>query len=213
MRKYATNNVYWFIPERFENKVCDRKNKLRKTKYLPKQILNLKNKSFSIVTDCCIAGQIYHSYGLQFLTPFINISINNEDFMELLSNLKNYLSSELKDITDEDCKYPLGLLGGKIHIHFVHYKTFSEAYEAWNRRLARFNYDNIVVIKTDGLANSIDKKVRMSDEQVNKFLSLDFKKILITNYEKRLELNNKEVIYLEKYKFISYCRSISKLCL
>ena len=200
MKKYATNNVYWFIPERFEKKVSLKKRFLRDKKFLPSYTANLRNKNFSIVTDCCIGGQIYHDYGIQFLSPFINISINKDDFLELLSNLKLYLSSELSELKVENSYYPIGLLGNKIKIHFVHYQTFSEAKEAWIRRLKRFNYNNIVVIMTDGLANSIDKKERLNDQQVSKFLSLPYKKILITNYEKRALLNEKEIIYLKKYK-------------
>jgi uncharacterized protein (DUF1919 family) len=33
--------------------------------------------------------------------------------------------------------YPIGLLGGEIEIHFMHYKTEEEAREKWNKRVKR----------------------------------------------------------------------------
>lgn len=200
MRKYASNNIYWFIPERFEPFVGGKKRKLRYNKFLPCYTKKLLCKDFSIVTDCCIGGQIYHDYGIQFLSPFINVSIDKGDFLKLLGNLKFYLSCELEDVTTKGSKYPLGKLGGDVLIHFVHYLTFDEAKCAWKRRIERFNYDNIVVIMTDGLSNSIDKKERLNDEQIFSFLSLPYKKILITNYEPRVNLKRDEIIYLKKYK-------------
>lgn len=200
MKNYPTNNVYWFIPERFEKKLYNKKISLREQSFLPKYTKNLHNKSFSIIADCCVGGRIYHDYGVQFLSPFINLLINNNDFLELLSNVKFYLSSELVDITKENDQYPVGLLGGKIKIYFVHYKSFFDAKESWNRRLKRFNFNNIYVIKTDGLSNSHDKCERMTDEQIEKFFNLNFKKILITNNKDRLKLNRNDVIYLKKYK-------------
>lgn len=52
---------------------------------------------------------------------------------------------------------PIGLLD-HIEIVFLHYKTADEAYEKWNRRLARINWDHILVKCT--------KQNGMTDEQV-----------------------------------------------
>lgn len=40
--------------------------------------------------------------------------------------------------------YPIGKLGNDVEIHFLHYKSETEAQEKWNRRLKRMNFNNIL---------------------------------------------------------------------
>lgn len=42
--------------------------------------------------------------------------------------------------------YPIGVLDGKVEIHFLHYYTKEEASEKWYRRAARINWDNLLII-------------------------------------------------------------------
>ena len=46
--------------------------------------------------------------------------------------------------------------GGKIHIHFVHYKTFDDGVKKWKERATRVHLDNMVVFLTtrDGCKDS-----------------------------------------------------------
>lgn len=70
------------------------------------------------------------------------------EFIILVSNLKEELNGTLEDITN-DSSYPIGLLNGKIHIHFIHYKSFDEVISKWNSRLQRVNYQDIRIIMTE----------------------------------------------------------------
>lgn len=45
--------------------------------------------------------------------------------------------------------YPIGLLGGKVEIQFLHYYTEKEAADKWSRRAARVNMSNLLVIGMD----------------------------------------------------------------
>ena len=70
------------------------------------------------------------------------------EFVELIRNLRENLNGGLKDITTNE-GYPLGLLNGKFHIHFIHYKNFAEAQEKWQSRLKRVNYDDLRIVMTE----------------------------------------------------------------
>ena len=45
--------------------------------------------------------------------------------------------------------YPIGILGGDVEIHFLHYISEAEALEQWNRRLLRVNYNNLFILFSD----------------------------------------------------------------
>ena len=122
----------------------------------------LKNRSFSIIGNNCFAGGIYHKFGLPYNTPTIWTYIFPEDYLRLLENLDWYLRQPLTFKTETShemahkfCKqtnrsYPIGVLGGDVEIHFMHYKTEAEALEKWNRRVKRLNRDNLFVVFSDG---------------------------------------------------------------
>lgn len=122
----------------------------------------LINTDFSIITNHCMGGFIYHDLGLKFLSPTINLKILPDDFIEVLEHLEYYLNHEIVEahISNSPCpvgKIPkLGVEGEFIFIHFVHYKTFDEAVEKWKQRSSRINWKNIVVMMTarDGCKES-----------------------------------------------------------
>ena len=122
----------------------------------------LKNKGFSIIGNNCFTGGMYHKFGLKYTTPTIWTYIFPEEYLRFLEKLDWYLSQPLKftsfsnhamsqkytEITRR--KYPIGLLGGDVEIHFMHYKTEKEALEKWTRRVNRVNFDNLFVVFSDG---------------------------------------------------------------
>lgn len=55
----------------------------------------LKNKNFSIICSCCMAGFIYKQLGMRFLTPTIDLYLTPDDFIELLRHLHDYMESKL----------------------------------------------------------------------------------------------------------------------
>lgn len=90
-----------------------------------------------------------HELGMKFNSPFVNLFIPADDYITLLENLEFYLGKTVENITPVNGKYPIGLLGGRIELHFLHYTTFEDAVNCWNRRLKRINKDNLYVIMTE----------------------------------------------------------------
>lgn len=108
--------------------------------------IKLRESRLSIVSDDCWGGLLYHTYGLQFNSPFINTAISSDDYMKLINNIEYYLDLPL--IIEENgsvSQYPICSLGGEIKILMWHYSSGEEAKICWNRRVKRFNIDNYFV--------------------------------------------------------------------
>lgn len=124
--------------------------------------LKLKNKTFSIIGNNCFAGGIYHKFGLQYSTPTIWTYIFPDDYLRLLEDLDWYLKQPLiftaktghemahRHFASTGRRYPIGVLGGDVEIHFMHYYTEAEAQEKWQRRLKRLNRENLFALFSDG---------------------------------------------------------------
>ena len=122
-----------------------------KEKHLDDIRNKITNKDFSLFTNNCLAGFIYHDLGLQFLSPTINLRIKPKEFIEFVSDLKYYLNQEIKEVKNIDSSIPVGIIDGddnhnSITINFDHYSNFEEANKKWNERKARINYNNVYVI-------------------------------------------------------------------
>lgn len=118
---------------------------------------NLKNQDFTIISNNCWGGMIYESYNLPKKSPTVGCFFMASDYIKFVSNLHEYLESNLKFIDpndskwkDELCKdkrfgsYPIALLRD-IEIFFLHYHSEEEVMEKWNRRCKRINWDNILI--------------------------------------------------------------------
>ena len=100
--------------------------------------------------------------GMKYTTPTLGLYFMYPDYIEFLNNLEFYLK-EAKIQFVEHSKYPLGderrakwkhwypigLLDGKVEIHFLHYYTEQEAAEKWYRRAKRINWDKLLVVGMD----------------------------------------------------------------
>lgn len=115
----------------------------------------VKNKDITLISNNCLAGCVLHDFSMRFDTPTINLFIPFPDYIKFLTDLKCYVNKEIEDITG-DSPYPIGLLGGVIHLHFLHYKSFDEAVDAWKRRCRRIHWDNVrvVLVERDGCTES-----------------------------------------------------------
>lgn len=144
-------------------------------RYIYKRIyrLGLKNKNFSVIASNCNGGVIMSDLGVKFRTPTVNVGFKPGDFLLFLSDIEGYLNCELKEFKDETKTYPVGDLNG-IKLYFVHYDSFDEAYEKWQRRKDRINYDNLFIIFTD--------RDGCTYEHIKQFDMLPYKnKVIFTN--------------------------------
>lgn len=99
-----------------------------------------------------------------------------EDYIEFLRHLKENCSNEIQEVELENSRYREELLAKGQHVpigrigeveFFLHYSTFAEAKEKWERRCKRINWDSLIV-----------KNAEMNDctaEIVRQFEELPFK--------------------------------------
>lgn len=112
--------------------------------------LKVKESKVSIITNQCWGGYTYHSLNMKFYSPFINMFINNKDFLKLMNDFTWYMEQPLVYLKEEyevnlKRNYPVAGLGD-IALHMNHYFNFDEALAAWNKRKSRINFDNLLFV-------------------------------------------------------------------
>lgn len=110
----------------------------------------LRRSKLSIVSQNCWGGLIYHSFGLQFLSPTINLYIHERDFLKLLDDLRAHFDDELRFYStgvDESTQneYPIFSLGN-IKLHMMHYDYEQSARRKWEDRRLRINWYNLLIM-------------------------------------------------------------------
>lgn len=134
---------------------------------------------FTIISNNCWGGFIYQSYGIQYNTPTIGCFFIASDYIKFISNLRYYLSQDLKFINPSDSKwfnkvnkthnygnYPIGIIDD-VEVFFMHYTSKEEAYNKWNKRKKRVNYKKIIY--------KFSEMNECSDEDIENFQKLELK--------------------------------------
>lgn len=121
---------------------------LRKILICNNQRKRLMNHQFSIISSTCNGGVITSELGENFRTPTINIWFTAKDFLKLLENLEYYMGLEIKEVENNFCPYPVGRLGD-IYVFFMHYHSFDQAVEKWEKRKKRINYDDLYIMMAE----------------------------------------------------------------
>lgn len=134
----------------------------------------IRRRNFTIISNNCWAGKVYQYLDMPYLSPTVGLYFFAEDYIKFISNLRYYLSLELKFISVEQSRYknilkkkkettiPIARLDD-VEIIFLHYKTESEAREKWNRRKERVNYDD-VILKFSRMNLCTEKHMERFDE-------------------------------------------------
>lgn len=156
----------------------------------------LKNKDFTIISNNCCGGIMYHDLKHRFLSPTINLYIPADDYLLFVENLFDVLNLRIIEEKDTEYDYPVGVITlpdhQTIHIYFIHYKSFEEAANKWYERSKRIHKDNLFIFMEMGKSTS--------DERVERFLRLPFRhKLAVTNTrysDRRIQYSD---IYDESY--------------
>ena len=164
-----------------------RVNKFLRLKFSKKRKSKINKENFTIISNNCWGGMIYESYNLRKQSPTIGLFFEPSDYIKFISNLKYYISQDLKFIEYSDSKnidflksvniieektIPLGKLDD-IEVIFLHYKDEKEAKEKWERRIKRINFKNIIFKFND--------QNGCTEDNLKKFLELPYKnKIFFT---------------------------------
>jgi uncharacterized protein (DUF1919 family) len=115
------------------------------------------NRDFTIISNDCFGGMAYEELGMRYDSPFVGLFVVLDDYMQLLRRLRFYCEqriefksqsrhsqiNEWREVIQKN--YPIGVLGGEIEIHFLHYASHEEAGAKWTRRAQRIHWDNLLV--------------------------------------------------------------------
>ena len=108
---------------------------------------------FSLISNTCLAGVLYKALACKMLSPTVNMIIEPKDYVKLCSGFEKYMEhdlvyshSEWRPSTKEH--YPVAKLDD-VYIHMVHYKTFDEVKDDWDRRKGRIVWNNLFFIFHD----------------------------------------------------------------
>lgn len=111
----------------------------------------IKNKDFTIISQNCAGGIIYHKLGMRMDSPTINTVLEGENFVKFVENFEYYITLEpvkakdsYVDVANNVVCHYFSL--GDITIKCFHEKTYEIAIEKWKRRIERVHQDNIFVI-------------------------------------------------------------------
>ena len=132
-----------------------------------KRWIAVQESKVSIISDNCWGGITYHSLGLEFLSPFINLFLESGDYLRLLENFAYYMEQPLYLLEEKyevnlKRNYPVVGLGD-IKLFFNHSTDFEQAAQIWEKRKQRINYGNLLV----------EMRIE-SREALDRFLALPF---------------------------------------
>lgn len=182
--------------------------RLKVLKFKRKTFANLRKRQlnstdFTIISNNCWGGMIYESYNLPKGSPTVGMFFMAVDFIKFISNLREYLNSEIAFISPEKSKwkdqvccdkrfghYPIGILND-IEIFFLHYHNEQEAKEKWEDRCQRVNWDKLIIKFNDQNGCTL--------HDVENFMSLPFKNKLFFTCKSWSISNAESVTVIRQY--------------
>lgn len=142
--------------------------------YKKRKNRRLKNRDVSIISSNCSGAFIYYDLGMRYLSPTVNLSIEMNDFVKMVKNLRWYMEQELVEL-NEKSECPMGMLGD-VKIYFIHYDSFKDAKTKWEERKKRINWDNIFIVGSE--------KDQCTYDTIKNFEQLPYKnKVIFTHKE------------------------------
>lgn len=142
--------------------------------YKKRKNRRLKNRDVSIISSNCSGAFMYYDLGMRYLSPTVNLSIEMNDFVKMVKNLKWYMEQELVEL-NEKSECPMGMLGD-VKIYFIHYDSFKDAKTKWEERKKRINWDNIFIVGSE--------KDQCTYDTIKNFEQLPYKnKVIFTHKE------------------------------
>ena len=161
MKGYVKTAVW-----KLNQKLWKRKKKANLKKY-PELVG--ERSGISVISCNCIGGVVMSELNMVFASPTVNCFLSAPDFLKLCENLKEYLALEPQPQENDDFSYPLCRLGD-LTIHAVHYKSFEEFREIWDRRKTRVRFDRLFLIFTD--------RDGFTEDMLPRIARLPYKKVL-----------------------------------
>lgn len=120
----------------------------------------LNNRDFSILANNCWGGIVSRDRRLPYNSPTCGTYFFSKDYLRFLSDPRGYLGMELEEVPfresvhadeifEKEQREPVIGRMGDAEVVLLHYQTFAEAKEKWDRRKARIRWDNLLVKYSD----------------------------------------------------------------
>lgn len=165
-----------------------------------RKLKRLIKPTTSVITSNCFAGRIMQDLKLQYTSPTEGLYFMMPDYLEFLKHLKYYtqtaklsfvkhsryqLGEQRRLLTPP---YPIGLLDGKVEIHFLHYGSEKEAEEKWHRRCKRINFSDLLVI-------GVDQNLCTKNDMAS-FSNLPYKKKIFFSSK---DVHHNGIVFMKEY--------------
>ena len=126
----------------------------------PLKRIGLENRDFSILANNCWGGIVCRDRRLPYNSPTCGTYFFSKDYLRFLSDPRGYLGMELEEVPfaksvhaeevfEKEQREPVIGRMGDVEVVLLHYPTFAEAKEKWDRRKARIRWDNLLVKYSD----------------------------------------------------------------
>ncbi len=104
----------------------------------------------TIFANNCWGGLTYHSLGLEFTSPLINMFERDEDYIRFLQRPEYYMEQRIKYVRQErkdgaDEYFPVCALGD-VELYCNHYSNYEEVKCVWDRRIRRIRWEQLFVM-------------------------------------------------------------------
>lgn len=160
----------------------------------------LINRTPTLICSNCTGGVLYHWLGLKFQSPFINLYMDNDDFLTAMENFDEFINGDIIEDTNSGKSYPVGIGYGGCKIHFMHYKSFEDGIKKWNERKARINKDNMAIWLTNYKSTNYN-----GGGIIKRFNKLPFENKLVFSGHK---INEPNVVWLKGYNKVENKQNI-----
>jgi uncharacterized protein (DUF1919 family) len=161
----------------------------------------IHDSKFAVVSNNCWGAHVYKRMAIPYMTPFVGVSLSSDAYLDLLENW-HLLGAPLVfrqsswDVSIERIRqerrtfWPIGVLGERVEVQFMHETDFETAKSKWERRLLRMSDDrNRIFLKFDDLDGVCEAKIR-------RFLALDFPNKVFFTATKDLAMTFPSAIYI-----------------
>ncbi len=141
------------------------------------QYIKLKESRLSIISNNCWGGTVYNTLGLECISPFKNLFLEDDSYLRMLYELQYYLQCDPSfggfaiDIHSGK-KYPILKLDDVL-VHCNHDDDYETAVWNWNRRLKKINMDNLFIEMYTDNKESAEKFIQL-DEFTRKICFVPF---------------------------------------
>ena len=158
---------------------------------------------FTIISNNCWAGDVYRYFGLPYQTPTVGMYFFADEYIRFCNNLPHYLTTPIEPLDFCDSKYQKELEQkgqtkkllahlDDVEIVLLHYTSWDEAREKWERRAKRVNFDRLIV------KNS--RQNGCTNENIEDFLKMPHKILFLDNHPSE----HPNVVYISGYEHEKY---------